>query len=328
MEEYRAKNLLITGGCGFIGSNVVNYLIDKYQDIKIVNVDILDYCADRKNVEIEEGEKYKLYVCSITDKVKILNILIENKIDTVMHLAAQTHVDNSFGNSLIFTETNTMGTHVLLECCRIYGGIKRFIHMSTDEVYGEILEGKCSTSSLLNPTNPYAASKAGAEFIVNSYRISYGMPTIITRGNNVYGPRQYPEKLIPKFILHLLNNKKCPVHGEGKSRRNFIYVNDVARALDIIMTKGEIGEIYNIGTDCEKSVLDILDILIPALHKDPSLSWISFATDRLFNDKRYAIDSSNLRSLGWSELTSLEEGMSSTIDWYTSKRSSYSISYN
>jgi dTDP-glucose 4,6-dehydratase len=200
---YKPLNILITGGCGFIGSNFINHYKNKYPDIKIINFDKLDYCSNSEDINHD-----KLIIADLNNKDILLKILNENEIDTVIHFAAQTHVDNSFGNSLNFTIDNILGTHSLLECCRIYGKINRFIHISTDEVYGEvdINHNGCTEESLLNPTNPYAATKAGTEFIVNSYYYSFKLPVIITRSNNVYGKRQYPEKLIPKFILQLLNN--------------------------------------------------------------------------------------------------------------------------
>jgi dTDP-glucose 4,6-dehydratase len=240
----------------------------------------------------------------------------------VIHFAAQTHVDNSFGNSLEFTIDNILGTHTLLECCRVYNKIKRFIHISTDEVYGEVdIDHKgCSEKSLLNPTNPYAATKAGAEFIVRSYYYSFNMPVIITRGNNVYGPRQYPEKLIPKFINQLLNNEKCTIHGVGETRRNFIYVDDVAKAVEIILQKGIVNNIYNIGTNNEYSVSEIADKLIKYLKPNDKVEdWIQYVTDRNFNDYRYAIESKELRNLGWQEETGFDKGFEHTIEWFKKK---------
>jgi UDP-glucose 4,6-dehydratase len=237
------------------------------------------------------------------------------QIDTVIHFAAQSHVDNSFGNSIQFTMDNILGTHNLLECCRVYGNIKKFIHISTDEVYGEVdlnHEG-CTERSLLNPTNPYAATKAGAEFLVKSYYYSYKLPIIITRGNNVYGPGQYPEKLIPKFITSLLKDQKCTIHGQGESRRNFIYVDDVSEAVETILFYGQIGHTYNIGTSNEYSVLEVFDILSNKLDKSKDLK--EFVEDRLFNDYRYSINSESLRSLGWKQQINFDEGLEKTIEW-------------
>jgi len=202
-SAYEPKNILITGGAGFIASHVILLLVKKYPNYKIVNLDILDYCSSLKNLaEIEQFRNYKFVKGSIGSTDLVNYILKKEKIDTIMHFAAQSHVDNSFGNSLVFTQTNVLGTHVLLEASKV-AGIKRFIHVSTDEVYGEIdrADGDASEEKVLEPTNPYAATKAAAEFIVKSYHRSFNLPIIITRGNNVYGPHQYPEKIIPKFIL-------------------------------------------------------------------------------------------------------------------------------
>jgi dTDP-glucose 4,6-dehydratase len=307
-------NLLVTGGCGFIGSNFINYYKAKYPHVKIINFDKLDYCSDKNGVNHD-----KLVIGNLKNKDLVVHILNEHEIDTVVHFAAQTHVDNSFGNSLEFTIDNILGTHTLLECCRVYNKIKRFIHISTDEVYGEVdIDHKgCTEKSLLNPTNPYAATKAGAEFIVRSYYYSFNMPIIITRGNNVYGPRQYPEKLIPKFINQLINNEKCTIHGIGETRRNFIYVDDVVRAVEIILQKGFVNHIYNIGTNNEYSVSEIADKLIKYLKPNDKVEdWIQYVTDRNFNDYRYAIESSELRNLGWQEETDFNKGFEYTIEWF------------
>lgn len=311
------NNLLVTGGCGFIGSNFINYYKEKYPNIKIINIDKLDYCSDNTDVNHD-----KLIIGNLKNKDLVLYVLNEYNIDTVIHFAAQTHVDNSFGNSIEFTIDNILGTHTLLECCKEYGNIKRFIHISTDEVYGEVdINHKgCSEKSLLNPTNPYAATKAGAEFIVRSYYYSFQMPIIITRGNNVYGPRQYPEKLIPKFINQLLNNKKCTLHGKGLTRRNFIYIYDVIKAIDIILQKGIINNIYNIGTNNEYSVYEIAEKLIKYLKPNENIEdWIEYIVDRNFNDYRYAIETNELKKLDWKEEIDFNIGFKNTIEWFKNK---------
>jgi UDP-glucose 4,6-dehydratase len=308
------KHILITGGCGFIGSNFINYFHQKYPECMIVNYDKVDYCSNPEYIS-NKDYNYVLVKSDLNNTHILMTTLKSYQIDTVIHFAAQSHVDNSFGNSIQFTIDNILGTHNLLECCRVYGNIKKFIHISTDEVYGEVdlnHEG-CDERSLLNPTNPYAATKAGAEFLVRSYHYSYKLPIIITRGNNVYGPGQYPEKLIPKFITSLLKSEKCTIHGKGESRRNFIYVDDVSDAVETILFKGQIGHTYNIGTNNEYSVLEIFDILRYKLDKSKDLK--EFIEDRLFNDYRYSINSESLRGLGWNEKISFEEGLEKTIDW-------------
>jgi UDP-glucose 4,6-dehydratase len=317
---FSPTNLLVTGGCGFIGSNFINYYKEKNPNVKIINFDKLDYCSNKNGVNHD-----KLVIGNLKNKDLVVHILNEHEIDTVIHFAAQTHVDNSFGNSLEFTIDNILGTHTLLECCKVYNKIKRFIHISTDEVYGEVdIDHKgCTEKSLLNPTNPYAATKAGAEFIVRSYYYSFNMPIIITRGNNVYGPRQYPEKLIPKFINQLINNEKCSIHGKGDTRRNFIYVDDVVKAIEIILQKGIINNIYNIGTNNEYSVSEIANKLIKYLKpNDKFEDWIQYVTDRNFNDYRYAIKSNELYELGWKEETNFEKGFEYTIQWFQSQTQS------
>lgn len=320
---YTPRNILITGGCGFIGSNFINWYHKKYPERFILNIDKLDYCSDEKNVECRDSPNYRYIKTNITNIEFILHLLNQFNIDTIIHFAAQTHVDNSFGNSIQFTYDNVLGTHTLLECCRIYKKIERFIHISTDEVYGEVdlNHPGCNEMSLLNPTNPYAATKAGAEFLVRSYYHSYKLPIIITRGNNVYGSYQYPEKLIPKFIKHLLNNEKCTIHGNGETRRNFIHAEDVARAVETIVHKGEINNIYNIGTNNEYSVMEIADMLIKKLKPNEKIEdWIEYVEDRPFNDFRYAINSQSLRNLGWKEEITFEDGFNKTIEFYTSKK--------
>lgn len=315
------KSVLVTGGCGFIGSNFLNHMIVQHPDVLFINLDKLDYCARTKNVEYSCRENYKFVEGDIGDGYLVLKILNQYSVDAVVHFAAYSHVDNSFDNSVEFTKNNVLGTHQLLEACRMWGRLERFVHVSTDEVYGEIENGACREDTILAPTNPYSASKAGAEMLVNSYIKSYKFPAIITRGNNVYGPRQYPEKLIPKFIYAALDDEPWTVHGEGKAARNFIYVSDVVHAFETILFKGEIGEIYNIGTEQEYTVLGICKYLEE--HMDTG-SYIRYVEDRAFNDNRYAIHSDKLIALGWKQEVDFEEGMAKTIKWY-SENSKYFI---
>ena len=314
MTEYEPLNLLITGGCGFIGSNFINFYKNKYPNISIYNFDKIDYCSNKYNINHD-----KLIIGNLTNAELLLSVIETYNIDTVVHFAAQTHVDNSFENSLQFTTDNIIGTHTLLECCKKYGKIKRFIHISTDEVYGEIdINASGSTeNSILNPTNPYAATKAGAEMIARSYYYSFNLPIIITRGNNVFGPRQYPEKLIPKFITLLLNNKKCTIQGTGIARRNFIFIDDVTNALDIIIKNGVINNIYNIGTNNEYSVMDITKKIINIIKpNDNTDDWIDYIDDRKYNDFRYFVNSNELTKIGWKENADFESSLLKTIDYY------------
>ncbi len=313
------RNILVTGACGFIGSNFVNRLTNVNKSTRIVCVDKIDYCSNPDH--LETNNRIILVKCDINNYEIMLNVLEEYSIDAVVHFASQTHVDNSFGNSLQFTIDNILGTHTLLECCKTYGKIKRFIHMSTDEVYGEveITHSGCTEKSLLNPTNPYAATKAGAEFLVRSYYHSYKFPSVIVRCNNVYGPNQYYEKLIPKFVYLLLTGQKCTVQGTGQTRRNFIHVDDVSDAILTILASGELNNIYNIGTTNEYSVMDILKLLVDKICVDKDYTnHIEYIEDRPFNDFRYAIDSSNIRKLGWTEKVDFQDGIDQTLEWYYS----------
>ena len=316
------KNLLVTGGCGFIGSNFINYYFYNNIEVNIINLDAMYYCANELNIteEIRNSDRYHLIkgnLCSID----LLNHILDNyKIDTVIHFAAQSHVQNSFEDSLKYTYDNILGTHTLLESCRKYGRIKKFIHISTDEVYGESLlsedEEKKNEQSILCPTNPYAATKAGAELIANSYRFSFKMPIIITRGNNVYGPCQYPEKLIPRFIELLKEDKKVTIQGDGSNVRAFLHALDVAKALELILEKGKVGEIYNIGSDEDKeyTVLEIAKILIKLIKNNEDYdSYIDYIEDRPFNDKRYYISNEKVKKLGWTITKDFMEGLKELI---------------
>jgi len=320
-------NFLVTGALGFIGSNFVNYYSKKYPNVKIIILDKCDYCSSIEN--IDKSDIIKIIVGNILDKELIQKILYDEQIDTIIHFAAESHVDNSFNNSLAFTENNVLGTHILLEMTRLYnditGNIKTFIHVSTDEVYGETLDDFVQTEkSLLNPTNPYAATKAAAEFIAKSYYYSYKLPIIITRANNVYGQNQYPEKVIPKFICQLLEDKPLTIHGSGLTRRNFIHVNDVCTAYETIIMHGEIGQIYNISA-CENnefSVMEIAKILIDLMGKtDDDLIYVS---DRNFNDQRYYTSSTKLEHLGWTPIkTNFIDNLFELIEWYKNNKNRY-----
>lgn len=315
------KNLLITGGCGFIGSNFINYIANKNK-FNIINIDTLYYCANEKNISenIRNSDIYTFIKGNICSEDLINHILYTYKIDYVIHFAAQSHVQNSFSDALQYTNDNILGTHILLECCRKYGKIERFIHVSTDEVYGEsmldINEQSKTEQSILCPTNPYAATKAGAELIAQSYNHSFKMPIIITRGNNVYGPNQYPEKLIPRFIKLLNEDKKVTIQGNGTCVRAFLHSYDTARAFELILEKGEIGEIYNIGCDenMEYSVLNIAKILIQKIKKTDNFEeWIQYIEDRPFNDTRYYISNQKLKNLGWNITIDFETGINNLI---------------
>ena len=315
------KSVLVTGGSGFIASHLVDRLIKT--GYFVVNIDKLDYCSydNTKNI----NNCYKFIHGNISNKELISFILNEYSIESIFHLAAQTHVDNSFYNSIQFTYDNIIGTHNLLECVREYNQqqkensdklVSKFVHMSTDEVYGEVKlgESECTENSLLKPTNPYSATKASAELLASSYYHSFKLPIVVIRCNNVFGPRQYPEKVIPAFIYNLFNGDKCYIHGEGKTERHFIYVENVIDAILTIYDKGNINEIYNIAnTECFK-VIDLAKLLIKKLHNsDKFEDYIEYIPDRNFNDFRYLINSEKLDKLGWTPKINFEEGIKRTI---------------
>ena len=306
--------VLITGGCGAIGSCVVNYLKNKYKSTRFVNVDAITYCARRENIE-PPFDNYMLYEGDICNVDFIRYIFKVEKPSVVIHLAAETHVDQSFGNSFRFTQTNIMGTHTLLECIYHIGGVKLFVHMSTDEVYGSVNDDEiCTEKSMFAPSNPYSATKAGAEMLCHAFVKSFHLPIIIVRCNNAISPYQHSEKLVPQCIECVMNNRKINVHGDGKSKRTFIHATDIATALDKIVEKGVIGEIYNIGTTMEYDVLSVIKEIINQMKpQDNYENWITFVPDRAFQDYRYSIDSSELRKLGWSDKISFIDAITDVI---------------
>jgi len=318
------KVLFITGGAGFIGSNFINIFCKRYPNTKVINFDALYYCADENNVdrEIRDSKNYQFIHGNLQSFDLLKYIFESNSITHIIHFAAQSHVQNSFTDSLQYTKDNVLGTHNLLEVTRLYcPTLERFIHCSTDEVYGESMleidEKHKTEQSVLCPTNPYAASKAAAEMLVTSYNHSFNMPIIITRGNNVYGPNQYPEKVIPRFIKQLKNNEKVTIQGDGSCVRAFLHAYDTANAFITILEKGKIGEIYNIGCDegMEYSILDIAKILIKRIQATEDYeNWITYIEDRPFNDKRYYISNQKLQDLGWNIDISLEKGLDLLIN--------------
>jgi dTDP-glucose 4,6-dehydratase/UDP-glucose 4,6-dehydratase len=313
-------SLLVTGGCGFIGSNFINYYFPLNRIDRLVNLDAMYYCANLENVDatIRNDPRYTFVKGNLKNKEFISYLLEQHEITHVIHFAAQSHVQRSFDDSLEFTYDNVLGTHVLIECCRLYGKVIRFIHVSTDEVYGESMntteELHKTEKSILCPTNPYAATKAGAELIVQAYAHSYKMPIIITRGNNVYGPNQYPEKVIPRFIQQLKEGKKVTIQGNGSAVRGFLHARDTAEAFACILEKGQLGEIYNIGTEIEYSVMEIAKLLINMICKTEDYdNWITYIEDRPFNDQRYYISNAKLKALGWEVKIDLLTGLNDLI---------------
>ena len=311
--------LFITGGAGFIGSNFINLFCKKYPNIKVINFDALYYCGDKNNVDedIRKSSNYTFVEGNLQSFDLLKHIFQINEISHVIHFAAQSHVQNSFENSLQYTQDNIIGTHNLLEVNRLHNkNLVKFIHVSTDEVYGESMlevnESHKTEQSVLCPTNPYAATKAAAELMAQSYNHSFNMPIIITRGNNVYGPNQYPEKLIPRFIEQLQADKKVTIQGDGSCVRAFLHSRDTATAFETILFNGKIGEIYNIGCDegMEYSVMDVAKIMIKMIKgTDDYDQWIEYIEDRPFNDLRYYISNKKVKQLGWSIKVKFMDGL-------------------
>ena len=314
------KRIIVTGAAGFIASHLAIRFVQNYPNNYIVTYDKLDYCASMRNLDsIKDAPNHKFIKGDLLDYTKLKSVLMEEKIDHIVHLAAQTHVDNSFGNALTFTENNVLGTHTLLEAARECGNIVKFVHCSTDEVYGTSIDKDepSGEDAALMPTNPYAASKLAAECIVKSYLTSYNIPIIITRGNNVYGTHQFPEKLIPKFIIRLLKGQKLCMHGNGSNKRTYLYVDDMARAFDVVLHKGEIGKVYNVAGPHEYTNLDVSKLLLSMMKPDEDpMDHIEFVDDRPFNDVRYNIQDNAIRALGWRYDVQLDEGLRRTVNWY------------
>ena len=322
------KNLLVTGGCGFIGANFIRFLL-KRDDFKgrIINVDKLTYAGNKDNlIDIEKDffERYVFIRADINDKVTISYIFKVFNIDAICHFAAESHVDNSINSPNEFIHTNIVGTFTLLEISRI-SNIKLFYAVSTDEVFGSIKEGSFTETSRYNPSNPYSASKASSDHLVYSYYKTFDLPIITSNCTNNYGPYQFEEKLIPLVIYNAINNKKLPVYGDGKNIRDWLYVEDHCNAIWTIMTKGKIGEYYNIGGGCEinnidmvKKICNIIDSF--KIFKESRLDLISFVEDRPGHDFRYSLDYTKLSNeLGWYPLENIDTGLYKTVEWYLNK---------
>ena len=328
MSNYK-KNILITGGAGFIGSHLLIQLVKKYSNYRIINLDSLTYASNLKNlIEIENESNYIFEQIDVRDKRSINEILIKYEIDNIIHLAAESHVDNSIENPLEFAETNVIGTLNLLESARNYWNNdflnKCFYHVSTDEVFGSLgMKGSFLESTPYDPRSPYSASKASSDHFVRAYHHTYKMPIIISNCSNNYGPHQFTEKLIPLMIKKIINNQSLPIYGNGKNIRDWLYVKDHIEAIDLIFHNGKKGETYNIGGNNELNNIDIISKLILELDKalsrpeGYSKKLISFVTDRKGHDFRYSIDSSKLKNeLGWIPKTPFDEGLQLTIDWF------------
>ncbi|HTY14060.1 MAG TPA: dTDP-glucose 4,6-dehydratase [Candidatus Omnitrophota bacterium] len=305
--------VLVTGGCGFIGSNFIRLLLEKYPGCSIVNLDKLTYAGNPDNLaDIKNDKRYSFIKGDICDPKTVEKAIAA--VDAVVNFAAESHVDRSILSAGSFVNTDVYGTYVLLEAVKKQG-IKRFLHISTDEVYGSIESGSFSEKSPLSPNSPYAASKAGGDLLVLAYRKTYGLPVVITRSSNNYGPYQYPEKLISLFVTNALTGKKLPLYGDGKNVRDWLYVKDNCEAIDLVMRKGREGEVYNIGGGNERQNLEIVKIILSELKLEDSS--IEYVKDRPGHDRRYSIDCSKVKAeLGWVPATDFEKGIRETVAWY------------
>lgn len=316
----RTLRLLVTGGAGFIGSNFIRYMLRSYEDCRIVNLDKLTYAGNLANLaDIEKDPRYQFIWGDITDAELVDRIMAGHDFDAMINFAAESHVDRSIQDPGVFVRTNVEGTQVLLEAAYRHD-IWRFLQISTDEVYGSLGDtGYFTEDSPLQPNSPYSASKAGADLLVRAYHRTYGLPVLITRCCNNYGPYQHPEKLIPRMITNALIDRPLPVYGDGQQIRDWIHVQDHCRALDLVLRKGRPGEIYNIGGNSEVANIEVVRAILQLLGKPESL--ITFVPDRPGHDRRYAIDAAKLRSqLGWRPMIAWEEGLQETVKWYVSNR--------
>ncbi|MCR6855251.1 dTDP-glucose 4,6-dehydratase [Paenibacillus jamilae] len=308
--------VLVTGGAGFIGSNFVRYMVKKYPEYNIVNLDSLTYAGNLENLkDIEESSNYKFVKGDIADRQFINQLFKEEKFDYVLNFAAESHVDRSITNPDIFIQTNIQGTQVLLDAAK-NAEVKKYLQVSTDEVYGTLGEtGYFTEETPLASNSPYSSSKAGADLLVRAYHETFGLPVNITRCSNNYGPFHFPEKLIPLMIINALNDKQLPVYGDGLNVRDWLHVEDHCQAIDLVLHKGENGEVYNVGGNNERTNIEIVKTILKALDKPESL--IKYVTDRPGHDRRYAIDATKLREeLCWSPKYNFDTGIEQTIKWY------------
>lgn len=318
-DDYKIETILITGGAGFIGSNFISYIMGVHPDYRVVCVDKLTYAGSMDNLDrVSDRENFQFYKVDICDRENIFKIFESEKPDIVVNFAAESHVDRSIENPEVFLDTNIKGTAVLMDACIKYG-VRRFHQISTDEVYGDLPVDRpellFTEETPLRTSSPYSSSKAAADLLVMAYHRTYGLPVTISRCSNNYGPRQFPEKLIPLMVFNALENKPLPVYGQGINVRDWIHVDDHCRAVDMIIHHGRDGEIYNVGGSNEVANIDIVKLICRTLGKPESL--ITFVPDRKGHDLRYAIDSSKLRNeLGWHPEVDFEAGIRETIEWY------------
>jgi len=310
--------LLITGGAGFIGSHFIKYILRKYQDYQIINLDKLTYCGNLDNLRSVENDSRYRFIKGDICNLKFVNRIASKRPDAIINFASETHVDQSILNPKDFIKTDILGTHNLLEATERYK-IERFIQISTDEVYGSIRRGSFSEKRPLNPSTPYATAKAAADLIVRSYFVTYKTPVLIARPSNNFGPNQYPEKIIPLFITNLLENKKVPLYGDGLNVREWLFVLDDCRAIDLILHKGKEGEIYNVGGGNKKTNLEVTRLILKEMKRDNDS--IEYVKDRLCHDRRYSLNCNKIkREMNWEPRYGFELALKRTISWYENNR--------
>ena len=307
------KKILVTGGAGFIGSNFIRHILAKYPDYRVTNLDKLTYCGNLENLkDIAKNKNYRFVKGDVVDP-KVVNTLVKGA-DIVLNFAAETHVDRSIKDPSGFVRTNIFGTYTLLEAAKAHG-TKLFIQISTDEVYGSISKGAFTETSPIAPNSPYSAAKAGGDLLARSYFITHGLPVIITRSSNNFGPYQYPEKVIPLFVTNLLEGKKIPLYADGSNVRDWLFVIDNCEAIDAVMHKGKVGEVYNIGGGNEITNMELTKALLGLLDKGEEC--IEFVKDRPGHDKRYALDISKVKTLGWKPRHDFKDALELTVNWYS-----------
>ncbi len=306
------RKILVTGGCGFIGSNFIRYILDKYSDLTIVNLDKLTYAGRGRNLQdINDNRRYEFIKGDICNEAVVDRAIQGCRV--VLNFAAESHVDRSILNSEDFVRTNICGTQVLLDAAKRHK-VKLYIQISTDEVYGSVKRGSFTEKSHLLPNSPYSASKAAADLLAYSYYVTYKLPVIITRSSNNFGPYQYPEKVIPLFVTNLLENKKVPLYGDGLNVRDWIYVADNCRAIDLVMRKGRFGQVYNIGGENEITNKNLTYTILKKMNR--SKKYIKYVTDRLGHDRRYSLDCGKVRKLGFKTKYDFQKALDTTISWY------------
>jgi len=304
--------ILVTGGAGFIGSNFVHYVLSEHDDTEVITLDALTYAGSRDNIEgILDDPRHKFVEGDIRDRDLVTDLVAD--VDAIVNFAAESHVDRSIEGAEPFVATNVQGTQTLLDAAKD-ADIERFLQVSTDEVYGQVLDGKFAEDDPLNPRNPYAATKASADLLAQSYQTTHNLPVLITRTCNNFGPRQHPEKLIPKFVRNAAASEPLPLYGDGSNVREWIYVEDNCRALDLVLRDGKVGEVYNIGTHDEKTNLEVTKMILEAVGASDDL--IEFVKDRAGHDQRYALETKKIEALGWKPNYSFEDALDSTVDYY------------